>query len=902
MPTLLSRPLAACSLVVSLSAPCAFAQQSAAVLHAPLVALPVDSAPFQRLADFDGDGDLDAVGSRIHENRSNTEIVVWRNDQGAFTPVWQSAFLPGGISAPAPRSFAIETADFDGDLRADFVVAGGFGVMRCTAQPNFAFQIDTYALPLWSNQHAVATGDFDGDGVPDFAVAFLVTGATGELRVYPTGGAMTSMPITASYEAPLRLAALELDGQPGREVLLSDRNSNTARIYGIAAGQLVLQQTLTTALNYVGGTPWLWTGGDIDGDADVDVVVFKPELGTGGVPRYQVFRRTGPTTLVAEAPAIGGPAEYLADIDGDGDLDGVCCGGGGPIYQWPKLDFASTFEISPNDGNGAFARAWDFPGAGSESMAGAADVDGDGDVDFVAGRCIFYGAGPWTTHPVPKAGGTNATIVGRPWLVRDIDRDGDPDFFTQRNDGSGDMTAAVTNVPPPAGSTFGAYLEADVDGDGAKDIVQRLIAINPPLPAQFQYMVLLQNNGGGHFTYAGQVGPTGMQIGSQYAYTIDNYLGADLDGDGDDDIVANEQLSDGANGSCQIFWNVGGWFTPGPIYDLFAGGRVDAVADFDGDDLPDLVMSGNLQGLHVRRGTGNPAQPFVTTWSAPPMPFEPAAVAIGDVNDDGRVDFVRPNANGEPVLFVNQTPPGGAPTFAASTLGGVRVVLSPSGGAAVRSTIAIGDFDGDGRSDLALGRIPLEPNIGIVLRRIGSSSPLTLADYAVVRHAFLDGFAADADGDGDVDLIGSRTTQSRRFVGASAGRRLQVHDGTAGEGGAVPVLGATGPFRVGETEVLRLTGVPGPTIAVLGISLGAAALPNVPLPGLTLWLDPAALIVGDWPISAPGFGRAAAMTTLPIWLPNGLQGFSFWAQAFVFDPAAPAWFSSSNALQKTVGW
>jgi hypothetical protein len=69
--------------------------------------------------------------------------------------------------------------------------------------------------------------------------------------------------------------------------------------------------------------------------------------------------------------------------------------------------------------------------------------------------------------------------------------------------------------------------------------------------------------------------------------------------------------------------------------------------------------------------------------------------------------------------------------------------------------------------------------------------------------------------------------------GVGAGRRLQSHPGVAGEGGAVPVLGATGPFRSGETEVLRLTGVPGPTVAILGLSLGEADLPGLPLPGLT---------------------------------------------------------------------
>ena len=877
------------------------AQEGKALLHAPLVVLPVDSAPFQRLADVDGDGDLDAIGTRIHENRGNNEIVVWRNDQGVFTVAWQSVFPLGGIVHPAPRTFAVATADWNLDGLTDFVVAGGLGATFFVAQPGFTFQSVSYPLPPFTaaNSHAVAAGDFDADGRPDLALVFMRNGLMdGELHVLLAAGTTLTTTLTATNTAPLRVHALELDGVPGQEILVSDRNSATARVYAVAGPSLQLQQTLTTAIASSFGTPWKWMGGDLDGDGDVDVIVFRPPLGTNSPANYQLFRRTGPATLVAEPLAVGGPAEYLADIDGDGDLDGICCGGGGPTYAWPKLDFPSNFQITPNLGGGLFPLAWTFPGAGSESMAGAGDVDGDGDVDFVAGRCVFHGAGPWREHPMPLATGPNTSGVVRPWQLHDVDRDGDPDYGPYlRNTGDGTPVQVLTEPAPPSGHVYGGNIEVDVDGDGAKDRVVRLIAVQPPQPAQFVAMAWLQNNGGGHWRYAGTCGPAGMMIGSQYAYTVDDYLGADLDGDGDEDIVANTDL----NPTSQIFWNVGGTFTPGPIFDMFTGGRVDRVADFDGDGLPDLLMSGNLTGLHVRRGTGVAAQPFTTTWTAPALPFEPSAVAIGDVDDDGRLDFVRPNAIGEPVLFVNSSPPGGGPVFTATTLVGPRIVLAGSTPPLARSTITIADFDGDGRNDLALGRVPGEPNVGIVLHRLTWSNPPGIADYEVLRQTFVDGHAADVDLDGDPDLVAGRVTRSRRFEGVAAGRRLQRHEGVAGEGGATPVLGATGPFRSGFVEELRLTGVPGPTLAILGLSLGEANLPDVPLPGLTLRLDPATLLVAGWSITQDGQGRAAAMTTLPILLIPGQFGFVYHLQAFVLDAAAPHGFSQSNLLIKQVG-
>lgn len=123
-----------------------------------------------------------------------------------------------------------------------------------------------------------------------------------------------------------------------------------------------------------------------------------------------------------------------------------------------------------------------------------------------------------------------------------------------------------------------------------------------------------------------------------------------------------------------------------------------------------------------------------------------------------------------------------------------------------------------------------------MLRRVGSSSRLSIADYKIVKQTFLDGYAADADLDGDPDLLGVHTTRSRRYEGIAAGKRVQRHPGVAGEGGAVPALGATGPFRSGLVEVLRLTGVPGPSVALLGLSLGEVQLADIPFPGLTLRL------------------------------------------------------------------
>lgn len=67
-----------------------FGQESRALLYAPMIQLPVDSAPLQRLGDFDGD--LDVVGTRVISNGLQNEITVWENHLGALPQAWQGTY------------------------------------------------------------------------------------------------------------------------------------------------------------------------------------------------------------------------------------------------------------------------------------------------------------------------------------------------------------------------------------------------------------------------------------------------------------------------------------------------------------------------------------------------------------------------------------------------------------------------------------------------------------------------------------------------------------------------------------------------------------------------------------------------------------------------------------------
>ena len=246
------RPIwfSALALVGSTATATAAPQQQDALLHAPLAVLPLDGPPFQRLGDFDGDGDLDAVGSRIHANQSSTEIVVWENAGGAFAPVWTGSYPLLPIASQARRSLAITVADLDADGRDDFVVAGGGGMVRYLAGPGFTFQAAARPVAGSATAHAIAIGAFDGDALPDVALAYVDQLGTVRLWLDRSSGGALGAPVVTNPLAEPHVLALELDGLAGDELLVADRNAQTARVFTVAGNLLVPQQTLTTSLSY----------------------------------------------------------------------------------------------------------------------------------------------------------------------------------------------------------------------------------------------------------------------------------------------------------------------------------------------------------------------------------------------------------------------------------------------------------------------------------------------------------------------------------------------------------------------------------------------------------------------------------------------------------------------------
>jgi VCBS repeat protein len=169
-----------------------------------------------------------------------------------------------------------------------------------------------------------------------------------------------------------------------------------------------------------------------------------------------------------------------------------------------------------------------------------------------------------------------------------------------------------------------------------------------------------------------------------------------------------------------------------------------AVADFDGDGKLDLAVA-NEQGSDVSILLGDGKGGFSP---APGSPFPagptPNDIALGDFNRDGRLDLASANHETQHLTVL---------------LGRGRGSFSPAPGSPVAVAVkphphglAAGDFNGDGNLDLATdswGENRLE-----ILFGDGRGSFRTPGAYvAVGKHPYQRIRSADLNGDGNADIV-----------------------------------------------------------------------------------------------------------------------------------------------------
>jgi hypothetical protein len=468
-------------------------------------------------------------------------------------------------------------------------------------------------------------------------------------------------------------------------------------------------------------------------------------------------------------------------------------------------------------------------GLGATNLAGAADIDLDGDVDLVAGRVVYYSpggiTGPFVT---PIGSGEHQTR-----MLRDWDEEGDPDLRAgyeevRRSDGTGYFEPMGPEMEPPivAGLTFqGPGYAGDFDGDGHDDLL-----VAKYKDGTFRRMRLLKNTGGGQLIDGGDAcGPA-----ISFSKTGNNYLdprggwAVDVEPDGDVDLITWVPWGSSPNGSLWI--NDGtGFFEESTLIDLTSY-RPQGIADFDGDLNRDLLVSHFDDTLAILLGDGAGGMLGVKyPGTSTEVDADLGAVAVGDFDNDGDKDLVCCDqdytSSGRVLMFENN----GLASFVEVDLGLGGPFYNQRPGLVITS-----DVNGDGWSDLIISGLDSAKSAAAILLRhpdgVGFQSPTEQ-----VLRAYQ---SKDVDGDGDQDLVGAsfddqtakgdRIVKNRRVEGEASGWRRQMGNGVAGTGGFTPNLGTKmfGGYSTGDGIKYKVTGAaPGITgrLIITEISTAAAA-------------------------------------------------------------------------------
>ena len=314
------------------------------------------------------------------------------------------------------------------------------------------------------------------------------------------------------------------------------------------------------------------------------------------------------------------------------------------------------------------------PGQGPSAIT-TGDFNGDGILDLaMANGAVLLGNGDGT---FTEAQSLPASVAGSSIVVGDFNGDGIPDLAIANEDnnniavllGNGDGTFTAT-ASLQTGDEPQGIVTADFNGDGIPDLVVANNGSNT--------ITVFLGNGDGTFT-ATAVSP---QTGSE----PEGIVTADFNGDGIPDLAISNY---GSNTVTVLLGNGNGTFTATAASP--PGGGAMVTADFNGDGILDLATGG---AVLLGNGDGT-----FTQAESLPSGLGGSSIVVGDFNGDGIVDLAAGYPGDMLGGHVEIGLGDGKGDFTIASYDGQ--VIDDGIGRDSLGTVAAGDFNGDGISDLA---------------------------------------------------------------------------------------------------------------------------------------------------------------------------------------------------------
>lgn len=582
--------------------------------------------------------------------------------------------------------------------------------------------------------------DIDGDGDQDVLVATEATG-----RIYwqenldGLGSFGPPRLISDREGGPQTAIGADIDGDGDQDVIASfdGRNSSIVWYENIdGAGAFAAPVAITDYAEF----PYSVSVVDVDGDGHLDVVSssdfgpglawYKNEDGLGNFSGPNDISGTfnGPTALIS------------ADIDGDGDDDLLSASRFDQKIAWyEKSDDSAEFGEQQII-NDTFR---------SVSSVFASDLDGDQDLDVLA-VYDFGNALVWLENTDGKGSFGEPTVLSPEAFSAetvhslDLDGDGDMDILAgsvgrtlnwfENTDGKGAFE--IRTFADDLLSYRPKMLPEDFDGDGKEDIL-----VYPD--NSYNPLIWIKNLGEGQFGEPNYV--------SSRLYDPTSVYLSDIDGDGDSDILATVDSSS----DIEVVWYENELASNGSFQQNLTNidshlSEVAITADIDGDGDQDVISGGFFDAVDWFEnvdGAGNFGPRKVVHDSH----FGTSAIFAADMDGDGDLDLVTadsqdtdlgPNYTNGWIFWFENLDGKGDFSDANEVSTGVEGVQS----------LSVADLDGDGFNDiLSASRFDNKIAWFKNIDGRGTFSPQQIVSTEALGARSI--FTADIDSDGDIDVL-----------------------------------------------------------------------------------------------------------------------------------------------------
>jgi hypothetical protein len=701
------------------------------------------------VGDFNKDGSTDIA--ILEQSKTGPSRV------GIFLGTGDGEFTAGATYDLAGTPLAIATADFNRDGSLDLAVAQTNGTVSIflglgdgTFRPA---QVPT--TTVGGTPDALAVADFNNDGTPDLAVA-SATSNTVSILLGNGDGSFRFAPAVDVGSPQVAVAAGKFTASGNIDLVTADAGSDSVTVFpGQGNG------TFGSGTSYVvAGTPVSLAVGDFGGDSQADIAVAHSPDGSGNNVSVLVnITPANGTTPVFQTPAVlYSPGETLVGLVA-GNFEATPTGGLPTELAVASVSSGGTGAIIPllRGGGGLKVGSSSDVSSGTQPIALAeGDFNGDGAQDIAVALNdnsveILFGPGsdPSGFHPFNATAG--ADLPSTPFLA-DVTGDGTPDTVVVSRAGDIFVRPGIAGEPgifaPPilvnpgqparavtpfhllqAGKSvtwLAAVSEITLTTDritiyslnqAGKVTVQSSFDVstntNSPLlltriaaarlfpdttingvstPVGFDDLVVLdafnghviafQSNGaGGFFGQVAQQISVGEANGGAAQLAI-----ADVDGDGLPDVVVTNKLTGDA---IAFLNNGGGGFTPTTVSGLQQPAGM-AVGNFDGASPNEVIVANTGAFDATHPGSFDLLMPALSDIGRFPLLFTPSVGTAGM--------FVTGTTTDEVALLDRAS--GQIDVFESDGMGGFLAPdVTPLPAGIVATGLSAADVEGDGKTD-----------------------------------------------------------------------------------------------------------------------------------------------------------------------------------------------------------